>query len=1057
MKKRLLALNLVLVLLLSLMPFAAFAEDAEPGTTMHYDSYGPWDHESMMFTPEESGVYAVSFSKPDGNPVYFSNSSGYVSGGSMASGGSMYYTPYYCYARDWDGNDLEYAVNYDRLFVFLSAGETYEFYLDPNGYYSPIGEWTFRAERAELPQLVLNETRSISRSESGSWAVFTPNDDGGYRFDTTGRLSLRSMDGQILYTGDSFLAALHGGESYYLKAEWDYSDVTIREAPRSGMLNDDVRWFLSDDGVLSVLGRYEPDEEPLPAEPTPEPSEEPTPEPTDDPAEPTQPEDPVEPTALPEETPSPYEPTEPTAPTEPTEPPPPDEPDVPDEPTEPEEYYTVYTPSQWPWEAFRSEIRQVVIGKQVHFNDINSALQCENLHGVHVRSGNPYFHTEDGVLFSGSTLIRYPVDKAGEYVIPEGVTDVTGFAFTNLTELTALEIPAETYVQPGAFAGTRGLQEIRYLGSEAAWNRMHVVFDEGAAPTVTFGSDDPAPIDPNEVVSVAYDSTRAGAMQLLWDMCGCPEPQMSTNPFYDLSPDAPYYKAVLWAVECGITKGVSYDRFAPDDRLTRAQFATYLWRACGEPYVDGACSYRDVQSGTWYYTPVLWSQRCTDTVVFAGTENGYFYPDQIADPLSMEYSAADGSFLRIVVGTEVCTEHHWAETGAQDATCTRWGYTFFTCSECGASKRERGDAPHGHEFQPWETELDPGCETWGSEVSVCVYDHDHVLYHETQPTGHDWSDWFVVQQPTEEKEGLRMRVCRNSFQHVEVELIPALSVKIVSQPADYNSCAGDVAIYHVEATGEGLTYQWYYRQPGKAFWYPSSFEGAQTDTLRVPVRANRDGQSYRCEVTDAFGNVAVSEIAGLFLIADEPPVIVSQPEDQLVVRDAMATFAVEAEGPGLTYQWYYRQPGKNSWFASTAEGAKSPVLTIQATERRDGQSYRCKVTTAAGLTVTSESAVLRLDQSQTPLRLLSNPTDQYAPANASVTFAVEAEGVGLTYQWYYRQAGKTVWYASGSAGANTSELTIVATAKRNGQSYRCVVTDAMGNQITSEAATIFVT
>ena len=58
--------------------------------------------------------------------------------------------------------------------------------------------------------------------------------------------------------------------------------------------------------------------------------------------------------------------------------------------------------------------------------------------------------------------------------------------------------------------------------------------------------------------------TRAQLVTFLWRANGSPEPSEKENPFTDVSPDSYYYKAVLWAVEQGITSGVTKTAFAPD-------------------------------------------------------------------------------------------------------------------------------------------------------------------------------------------------------------------------------------------------------------------------------------------------------------------------------------------------------------------------------------------------------------------------------------------------------------------------------------------------------------
>jgi len=42
-----------------------------------------------------------------------------------------------------------------------------------------------------------------------------------------------------------------------------------------------------------------------------------------------------------------------------------------------------------------------------------------------------------------------------------------------------------------------------------------------------------------------------------------------------------YVKAVLWAVETGITNGTGDTTFSPDSNCTRAQIVTFLWRFMG--------------------------------------------------------------------------------------------------------------------------------------------------------------------------------------------------------------------------------------------------------------------------------------------------------------------------------------------------------------------------------------------------------------------------------------------------------------------------------------------
>lgn len=101
------------------------------------------------------------------------------------------------------------------------------------------------------------------------------------------------------------------------------------------------------------------------------------------------------------------------------------------------------------------------------------------------------------------------------------------------------------------------------------------------------------------------------------------------NPFTDVSSDAYYYDAVLWAYSNGITSGITATTFCPLDSCTRAQAMTFLWRAKGEPEPTSSTNpFSDVSENTYYYKAVLWAYE-NGITSGAGTHNGTlrFDPD----------------------------------------------------------------------------------------------------------------------------------------------------------------------------------------------------------------------------------------------------------------------------------------------------------------------------------------------------------------------------------------------------------------------------------------------
>ena len=101
--------------------------------------------------------------------------------------------------------------------------------------------------------------------------------------------------------------------------------------------------------------------------------------------------------------------------------------------------------------------------------------------------------------------------------------------------------------------------------------------------------------------------TRAQAVPFLWRAAGSPAPRSRTMPFTDVPAGSYYYDAVLWAVENGITKGTSETRFSPDDTCTRAQIVAFLWRSEKSPAAGTANPFADVKSDAYYADAVLWA------------------------------------------------------------------------------------------------------------------------------------------------------------------------------------------------------------------------------------------------------------------------------------------------------------------------------------------------------------------------------------------------------------------------------------------------------------------
>ena len=115
--------------------------------------------------------------------------------------------------------------------------------------------------------------------------------------------------------------------------------------------------------------------------------------------------------------------------------------------------------------------------------------------------------------------------------------------------------------------------------------------------------------------------TRAQAVTFLWRAAGSPTPKTKLMPFRDVPVGSYYWNAVLWAIEQGITEGTSYLTFSPNDSCTRAQIVTFLWRAKGNPAVSGNAPFTDVASDAYYAAAVTWAEK---NGITGGIGNGLF-------------------------------------------------------------------------------------------------------------------------------------------------------------------------------------------------------------------------------------------------------------------------------------------------------------------------------------------------------------------------------------------------------------------------------------------------
>ncbi len=101
------------------------------------------------------------------------------------------------------------------------------------------------------------------------------------------------------------------------------------------------------------------------------------------------------------------------------------------------------------------------------------------------------------------------------------------------------------------------------------------------------------------------------------------EPVKSELPFTDVTPEDWFYTAVEYLYNEGIMNGTSETEFSPEYELNRATVVTILYRLEGEPEVETAGTFSDVEEGEWYTAAVEWA---ASVGIVKGYEDGTFAP-----------------------------------------------------------------------------------------------------------------------------------------------------------------------------------------------------------------------------------------------------------------------------------------------------------------------------------------------------------------------------------------------------------------------------------------------
>ena len=308
-----------------------------------------------------------------------------------------------------------------------------------------------------------------------------------------------------------------------------------------------------------------------------------------------------------------------------------------------------------------SSLTSVFIPEGITSIGVGAFSRGSSLTEILVDENNPNYSNDSlGVLFDKekTTLLQVPGATGDSYVFPEGVAAIGDSAFAGCENLDKI------YFNGTAPAFGKNVFEdvcaTAYFLGDSSWFAI-VAGDQGGHITWLISKDVglPTPTDPANGMIAPHEILRRGMFfYALWNYCGSPAPESTENPFTDLSESDCYYDAVLWAVESGITKGMSETLFGDDMEINRGQAITGLWKALGSPEPpDEIPSYSDVLEDYYYTDAITWAS--AEGYMASPEANHEFKPNAKCQYGHINWVPTTHTHIFTAIRTEnICTAEH---------------------------------------------------------------------------------------------------------------------------------------------------------------------------------------------------------------------------------------------------------------------------------------------------------------------------------------------------------------------------------------------------------------
>ena len=249
------------------------------------------------------------------------------------------------------------------------------------------------------------------------------------------------------------------------------------------------------------------------------------------------------------------------------------------------------------------------------------------------------------------------------------------------------------------------------------------------------------------------------------------------------------------------------------------------------------------------------------------------------------------------------------------------------------------------------------------------------------------------------------------------------------QKEDYNSYIK----MSVTAVGDGLTYQWYYKNVDMSEFKPvSASDGGQSSSYSYKLVWSTRGRKSYCVVTDKYGHSVKSNTAVGSVLR-----MITQPENACANYGETVTTKAFATGTDITYRWYFKDVGDSKY---TKSNDTDGTFNFTMQKSKVGRKAYCLIQDSFGNQVKTNVVVF------SRLAITTQPKDTFVEKSGDkATVSVKAVGEGLKYQWYKKITGGNDEKLSCTSSSYTTKVTGM---------YRvyCVVTDKYGNSVESNSA-----